>query len=133
MASTIFQDYNQNNPIVAEWLNDINTGVYSPGGVPKKAVQSSAAWARFAVVGGVITVNQSYNVSGVIRGGVGIYTIDYTIPLTQTLNCYSLSMSQAGFMFVTLDATGAVTINTMNTANVPVDPAFISVVVYGAN
>jgi hypothetical protein len=36
MASTTFQDYNQNTPIVASWLNDVNAEVYTPTGIPKK-------------------------------------------------------------------------------------------------
>lgn len=53
MASTTFQDYNQNNPIVAAWLNQINNGVFTPAGLAKVAGASSAAWVRFGIAGGV--------------------------------------------------------------------------------
>lgn len=131
MASTLFQDYNQNNPIVATWLNDINGGVYSPGGVPKKAVQSAAAWVRFAGATGVIA--QSSNISSVVRNSTGNYTITYASPLTNSTNCYEISTNQAGFNFVSAEAVGGVTINCNGTANTPSDPGFVSVVIFGAN
>jgi hypothetical protein len=133
MASTNFQDYNENNPIVAAWLNDINAGVYTPAGAAKKAIQSSAAWVRFAVSGGVVTIQQSQNVSTVTRLSVGVYQITYSLPLTNAANCYEISMNAAGFSFTSVEAAGSVTIDTTNTSNTAFDPGFVSVVVHGAN
>jgi len=133
MASTLFQDYNENNPIVSAWLNDVNNEVYTPSGVAKKAVQSSAAWVRFSVVAGVVTIQQSQNVASVVRSSVGVYVITYQTPLTNAANCYEISMNTAGFGFMSAEAVGSVTIDTTNTANTAFDPGFVSVVIYGAN
>jgi hypothetical protein len=133
MSSTFFQDYNENNPIVAAWLNDINNGIYTPAGVPKKAVSSSAAWVRFSITGGVVTVQQSNNVAGVSRTSTGIYVVTYSTPLTNANNCYELSMNSAGFAFTPSEGTTEVTINTTNTVNTFFDPGFVSLVVHGAN
>jgi hypothetical protein len=133
MASTNFQDYNENNPIVSSWLNDINGGVYTPAGAPKTAIQSSAAWVRFSVVAGVVTIQQSQNVSTVVRLSTGVYLITYATPLTNASNCYEISMNAAGFAFMSAEAVGSVTIDTTNTSNTAFDPGFVSVVVHGAN
>ena len=133
MASTVFQDYDQNNPIVSSWLNDINAGVYSALGSPRKALASSAAWVRFSATGGVVSVLQSSNVASVTRTSQGIYVITYTLPLTNAANCYDISLGQAGFAFMASEAAGSLTINTANTADVLTDPTAVSVVVYGAN
>lgn len=134
MASTTFQDYNQNNPIVASWLNDINNGVYTPTvGTPRKAVQSAAAWVRFAVIGGVATIQQSSNISTVVRTAVGVYVITYGIAMANAGNSYGFSMSLPGFIFQVSESNISVTINTHDTTNVAVDPAIVSVQVFGAN
>lgn len=133
MASTFFQDYNQNTPIVSAWLNDVNSGIYSPGKIAKSALQSSAVWVRFNVSGGVVTIIQAENVSTVVRVSAGVYQVNYTTPLTNAQNCYEMSMNAAGFMFEIGEAVGSVTVSTNNTSNIAFDPASVSVVVYGAN
>ena len=133
MASTEYQDYNENTPITAAWLNDVNDGVYTPTGKAKLAVQSSAVWVRFTVVGGVVTVNQSSNISSVVRLSLGVYVINYSLTMTNAANCYELSMNQAGFIFPTAETTGSVTLSFENAASALTDPGFASVVVYGAN
>lgn len=133
MASTTFQDYNQNTPIVASWLNDVNAEVYTPTGIPKKALQSSAAWVRFSVVGGIVTIQQAQNISTVVRSSSGVYVVTYAAPLTNAVNCYEISTSQFGFIAFSAETSGSVTINTNNTSNVPADPSSVSLVVYGAN
>lgn len=133
MASTNFQDYNQNTPIVAAWLNDVNAGIYSPGGIPKKAVQSAAAWARFSVAGGVVTIQQSSNIATVTRTSAGLFVITYGAPLTNAANCYSFSTNLAGFQQVSAEAVGSVTVQFSNTADAATDPTLASVVIFGAN
>lgn len=133
MSSTFFQDYNQNTPVVSVWLNDVNAGIYTPQGIPKKAIQSSAAWVRFSATGGVVTVGQSTNVATVTRTGVGVYVVAYTAALTNSANCYEISLGQAGFAFISAEAVGSVTISTVDTTNTPADPAMVSLVVHGAN
>ena len=133
MASTQFQDFNQNNPIVSSWLNDINNGVYTAVGTSKKAIQSTAAWVRFSVTGGVVAIQQSSNISTVVRTGTGVYVITYGAPLTNATNCYGVLMSQAGFAFESAEAVGSVTITTHDTTNAAVDPASVSVQIFGAN
>lgn len=133
MASTNFQDYNQNNPIVSAWLNDVNGATYTTAGTRKLAVQSSAAWVRFSVTGGVVAIQQSSNISTVVRTGTGVYVITYGAPLTNAANSYGITMSQAGFAFEAAEAVGSVTINTHDTTNTAVDPASVSVQIFGAN
>lgn len=133
MASTQFQDYNQNNPIVSAWLNDINNGVYTAKGIPKKALQSSAAWVRFVVNGGVPTIQQSSNMASVTRTSAGLFVINYANDLTNVPNCYVMSSTLAGFNQVLSETQGSVTVLFSNTADVATDPVSVSVVVFGAN
>ena len=133
MASTNFQDYNQNTPIVSAWLNDVNDNTYSAAGVAKTYQNSAAAWVRFSVTGGVIAIQQSVNVQSVTRTGVGVYVVQYVQALTNISNCYSISMPQAGFAEYSAESTSTVTITTTNNGNVAFDPSSVSVVVFGAN
>jgi hypothetical protein len=133
MASTVFQDYNQNNPIVSAWLNDVNSATYTPAGTGKLAVQSAAAWVRFSIVAGSVTIQQSSNVKSVSRLGVGIYLVTYTNPMLNAANCYGISLNQAGFGFMNAESTTTVTINTTNIAGGAVDPGTVSLQVFGAN
>lgn len=133
MASTNFQDYNQNTPITASWLNDVNKETYTTAGTPKTAIQSSAAWVRFQIVGGVVSIQQSVNVSSVVRSSAGVYVVTYQNPLVNATNCYEMVMNVAGFVIPAAEAVGSVTINTTNIANAAFDPGFVSLVVYGAN
>jgi len=133
MASTTFQDYNQNTPIVAAWLNDINTGVYSPGGVPRTASMIPAAWVRFSVSGGVVTIQQSVNIASVTRSSAGVFVVTYGSTLTNTTNCYHITTNIAGFTSYSVEEVNSVTINVADTSNVATDPGSCCVVVLGAN
>lgn len=133
MATTNFQDFNQNNPVTAAWLNDINGGVYTTGGVAKKASQSAAAWARFSATGGVVTIQQSSNIATIVRTGVGVYLVTYASALTNATNSYGMSLGQAGFAFASAETTGSVTVSTVNSAGVPIDPSLVSLQVFGNN
>lgn len=133
MTSTVFQDYNQNNPIVSSWLNDVNAGVYSLAGVARKALQSAAAFVRFGVSGGVVTIEQSINIATVTRTSAGVYVITYGGPLAGALNAYGLSMDVPGFIFRSSETAAGLTIGTTNPANTSFDPNFVSVIVFGAN
>lgn len=134
MTSTVFQDYNQNTPIVAAWLNDVNAGVYSPNnGVPRVAIDIPVAWVRFAVSGGVVTITQSSNIAGVVRNSAGNFTITYGTVLTNTTNCYQISQNVAGFAEYTAETAQSVTIQLANTSNVATDPGSCCVVIHGTN
>lgn len=133
MASTKFVDYSQNTPIVASWLNDVNGATYTTAGTAKTSVQSAAAWVRFAVGGGVVTIQQSSNISTVVRVSVGVYTITYGAPLANIANCYSFSMNIAGFQFIFSETAGSVTIHTTDTTNTLADPTVVCAMVFGAN
>lgn len=133
MASTLFQDYNQNNPIVSSWLNDINNGVYSAQGLPRKAAASSAAWVRFDITAGVITVGQVSNIGSVVRTAVGVYVITYVTPLTNPGNCYEISMGAAGFAVPSAESVNGLTITCTTAAGAAVDPPFVGLTVHGAN
>lgn len=133
MASTNFQDYNQNTPIVAAWLNDVNGVVYSPSGAKKVALSSSAAWVRFSITGGVVTIQQSSGILSVVRTGVGLYVVTYAAPMANAANCYEVNLGTAGFAVPSVETTAAVTLTCTNTANAAADPAFVSLVVHAAN
>lgn len=133
MASTVFNDYNQNNPIVSSWLNDVNGVAYAPSGLKKVASNSAAAWVRFSISGGVVTVQQSNNVASVVRSSAGVYVITYSNPMTQSSNCYSVTSNQAGFVENTAETVSSLTITASNTSNVPTDPGNVSIVVFGVN
>jgi len=133
MASTQFQDYNQNTPIVAAWLNDVNGATYTAAGTRKLAVQSSSAWVRFSITGGVVVIQQSSNIATVVRTGVGVYVVTYGAPMTNAANCYEINLGTAGFTVPSAEAVGSVTLTCTNTANTAADPTFVSLVVHGAN
>lgn len=133
MASTFFQDYNQNTPIVAAWLNDINNGVYSPGGVPRVASLIPVAWVRFSVTGGVVTIQQSFNISTVVRTSAGVFTVNYGGALTNATNCYEITQNVAGFVSYGTETNSSVVVNTANVSNIATDPGTCSVVIHGAN
>ena len=133
MASTTFQDYNQNTPIVATWLNDVNNLTYSQGGMPKTASLIPVAWVRFSVSGGVVTVQQSVNINSVVRSTAGVFTVTYQEALTNTANCYEISQNTPGFVSYGAETDQSVVIDTANAANVPTDPGTCCVVIYGLN
>lgn len=133
MASTTFQDYNQNNPIVSDWLNDVNGVTYTPTGLKKTAIQSSAAWVRFSISGAVVTIQQSSNVLSVARTAVGVYVVTYGVRMVLAANCYEVSMAVAGFIVPSAETVNSVTLTCTNMANTAVDPTSVSLVVHGAN
>jgi hypothetical protein len=133
MASTFFQDFNQNNPIVSSWLNDVNNAVYGAGGLPKASSQSAAAWVRFSITAGVVAIQQSANILSVVRSAVGVYVVTYVAPLTGATNCYNMSMNTAGFMNYSTETAASVTINTNTTGSLAFDPGSVSLTVFGAN
>jgi hypothetical protein len=133
MASTFFQDYNQNNPIVSSWLNDVNALTYSAGGLAKLSLAIPVAWVRFSVTGGVVDIQQSIGIASVVRSGDGVFTINYINPLTNSDNCYQIASSIPGFSSYSAESASSVTINIGNTTDVPTDPGSCCVVVLGAN
>lgn len=142
MASTFFQDYNQNTPVVSTWLNDVNADVYtpstgipaSPGGTARTAVQQAAAWARFSVSGGVITILQSVGIASITYISVGLYQINYLKQMVNAQNCYSMSCGQAAFAIVGTETQTSTQISFQNpTASATIDPANVSFAVFGAN
>lgn len=133
MAHTVFQDFNQNNPIVSSWLNDVDGVTYAPSGLKKVAANSAAAWVRFSVAAGVVTIQQSLNVLSVTRSSAGIFTIAYTNPMTNATNAYDISTNQAGFVSYGAETVNGVAITCANTSNVATDPGSVCVIVYGNN
>ena len=133
MASTNFQDYNQNTPIVSAWLNDVNKGIYSPGGVPRTASMIPVAWVRFSVTGGVVEIQESANISTVIRASAGVFTVTYGTALTNATNCYQVTQNVAGFTTYGTETNNSVVVNTANTSNVATDPGTCCVTIWGIN
>lgn len=133
MASTNFQDYNQNTPIAASWLNDVNKTVYGPAGGPRLAIGVAAALVRFSVSAGVVTIQQALNVQSVVRTGPGVFTVTYTAPLTNSANCYQITQNVPGFTSYSAETVQSVTINLTNFADTGTDPGSCCVAVFGAN
>lgn len=133
MASTFYQDYNQNTPVVSAWLNDINKGIYSAGGIPRTALQIPVAWVRFNVVAGVVSIVQSSGITSVVRTAPGVYTVNYSAPLTNAQNSYEITQNLPGFVSFGAETISSVVVNVANTANVGTDPGACSVTIYGAN
>lgn len=133
MASTFFQDYNQNNPIVAAWLNDVNGVTYSPNtGTTKTALQSAAAWVVFSVTAGVVSIQQSNNVNTVVRTSAGLYVITWAVAMVSATNCFSLNSNLAGFQEYTAQTKTSVTVQFSDISNVATDPGSVSVIMFGA-
>jgi len=132
MASTNFQDYNQNTPIVATWLNDVNGVTYGANGGNRVALGIPTAWVRFSVVAGIVAIQQSVGVLSVVRGSTGVFTVNYA-PLAGATNCYQVTPNIAGFSSYSAETSGSVTINIGNTANVPTDPGSCCVTISGGN
>ena len=133
MASTTFQDFNQNTPVVASWLNDVNKAVYSPGGVPRVASLIPVAWVRFSISVGVVTIQQSVNIATVVRNSAGVFLINYGSALTSAACCCQIAQSVAGFASYGSETTSSIVITTTNPSNVPTDPGTCSVVIWGIN
>lgn len=129
MPSTNFQDYNQNTPIVASWLNDVNGVTYTLGNTKNTSAQIAAGWVRFVGASGGVT--QSTAIANVARNGVGNYTITYTNQMQNSSNCYSVNISQAGVWFVTAETVNSVTIQVENLAGGAFDPTNVGVVIFG--
>ena len=128
MPSVTFQDYNQNTPVTALWLNGINRFVFGTAG--NNAQTSPAAWVRFNGTNG--SVVQSYGVSQVTRNSVGNYTITFANPLPQVSNCYSIMTNVLGMSAVMAETTTTVTIETANSGGVLTDPPSVSFIMFGA-
>src|SRR5277367_435379 len=133
MASTFFQDYNQNNPIVSSWLNDVNNAVYGANGTARLAISAAAVLVSFSVVGGIVTVGQSVNVLSVVRNSLGSYTINYASPMAGPGNIYQISLGQAGIGFWTAQTSGSVTLSFQSLSGVSIDPTSAGVLVFGVN
>lgn len=132
MATTTFQDYNQNTPIVSTWLNDVNGVAYTPAGTKNVALQIPLAWVRFTAATGVIS--QSQGIQSVVRASTGVYNVTYANVALNAKNCYSLEMDIPGFIFTNtgVESTGGVQVNAQNTLGTPTDPGEISLVIYGS-
>lgn len=134
MASTNFQDYNQNTPIVASWLNDVNGATYTAAGTKRVALQIAAAWVRFNVNAGVVTIQQSSNISTVVRTSTGVFVITYGKPMTNVANCYSITLAGSiGVAQVASETASSVTVNVENLSGTAIDPVNLCLTVFGAN
>jgi hypothetical protein len=132
MASTIFQDYNENNPIVSAWLNDVNNAVYPASGLPNAAAAAPVAWVRFSVAAGVVTINQAVGITGVTRTSTGVYVIQYGVSMVAAQNCYSVSSNLPGFLYTSAETQVGATINFLNVSNTPTDPGGVCFMLFGA-
>lgn len=73
------------NPELA-WINNVNSvgaGPYTGTRVTGGGI-TAAAWCTFSVSGGVVTFNENYNVSGVVRNAQGVFTVSFSRNFTGT-------------------------------------------------
>jgi len=101
-------------------------------------IQGSAkAWVRFAGSGSSATVNASYNVSSVTRGGLGFYTVNLTNALTDGNASMNVNSNTPGYNCSTSNI-GSITSTTASfqvtgisgTTNTGVDATIISVAIF---
>jgi len=128
MPSRTYQDYNQNTPITALWLNAVNQFVYGSAG--NNNVTSPVAWCRFNGTTG--TLLQSSGVAGLVRNSAGNYTVTYSQSLPQASNVYQITTNQIGFNAILSEAINSVTFEATNPSQVPTDPTIVCLVVFGA-
>lgn len=131
MAKTTFIDYNQNTPITASWLNDIDNGVYNTDGTHNVAAQTCLGWVRFNGATGAIS--SSTGILSVVRTGTGLYTITYDVTVPQSANCYAITTNQAGFGIVAGESANTVSIRCSDTSNAVVDPTIVCVQIFAVH
>lgn len=98
------------------------------------------AWVNFTVSGGVVTVQASYNVSGVVRDSTGLFTISFTTAFADTKYAFSgTARSDATFRHLVAGpdggtkTEGALQIETVRIGSSPAvgDAPEVSVVAFG--
>ncbi|TDT01697.1 hypothetical protein [Erwinia rhapontici] len=60
------------------------------GAIQKKSPTLVTAWVNFSVAGGVITINDSYNVSSVVRTATGRFNVIFTNAMKNAFYCPSV-------------------------------------------
>ena len=128
MPSANFQDYNQNTPITAAWLNGVNAFVFGKAG--NNALTSPVAWVRFDGTTG--TILQSYGAAGLARNSAGNYTLTYSQTLAQSTNCYQITTNLLGQQAILSETTSSVTFEVANAGGVPTDTTIVCITVFGA-
>lgn len=82
---------------------------------------------------GVIAINDSYNVSGIIDGGTGIYTITWDTNFANTDYC-PVGLTQGSHIVgheIADYAVGSLVARTFNTSDIAVDVTLLNIVVFG--
>lgn len=118
-----------------------NLGIPAPIVTDKK--QLLTAWVNFSVSGGVVTINDSFNVSSVVRTATGRFNIFFTTPMNNSFYCPSVisrrpagATSEDGICY-SIGSTGRVMnvnqfpISINNAASTAEDPSFGCVTVSG--
>lgn len=99
---------------------------------------SIAAWARFTVSGGVVTLQADYNVTSVTRNSSGLFTINFTNALASTSYSYTASVIRPSNTNILLigtstgetKSTSAFQVRCENGAGTEEDPAEAFVMIY---
>jgi hypothetical protein len=128
MPSRTYQDYSQNTPITAAWLNAVNQFIYGTTG--SNSISTPLAWVRFD--GTTATILQSEGVFTVVRNSAGNYTISYSQTLAQAANVYNITTNISGFAKQVSETTNSVTIQITDKTDTAADPTVVSLVVFGA-
>lgn len=110
----------------------------STAGLIGSTSQLSKAWVQFAGSSSGATINQSYNVSSVVRNSQGNYTVNFTTPLTNAYPCVIATTNNPGNNCATINVSS---INTSSVnfsisgitgaGNTALDATIVSVAVFG--
>jgi hypothetical protein len=90
------------------------------------------AWVRFDVAGGVATIKRGYNVTSVVRGSVGQFTVTFTTPFVDAFYAPIGSSSGALVDFTSISADGrSINLRTYTDTGAFIDPPSASGVFFG--
>lgn len=107
----------------SDWNSIVRYATFNP-------LQHVKAWAAFDGTPTLIVPADSFNVSGVARGGVGIYTVSFSKPMSNAIFCVTATSTCAATTTPAMGV-GYVTIWCQDRLGNYVNSPYVSVVVFG--
>jgi hypothetical protein len=94
------------------------------------------AWVQFSVSGTTPTINASYNVDAVVRTGVGLYRVDFTVPFSSANYAFLAMSGNAGLGAVRQSSGGTLAASFIaeflnNSGGALTEPAIASLAFFG--
>ena len=99
------------------------------GNIKSSRGQLASVWCYFNGVGGA-SINDSYNVSSVVRNSGGNYTVNFENPLPSSNYAAISHIDALGFAFITTRSSSSVTIQTTDFGTNPVDQQDITLTIF---